>query len=208
MKVAVRRLLVAAVPVLALALSAAGCGIHEQTQRWYPADNGVNTEAGDIGLRNVQVISDGEGTATVVATLTNRGAAEDELVEVRIGDVTAELADGPVEIPVSGITDLGPDGDRVDGFDVDADPGHTVAVEFRFGAAPRTTVRALVRPAEGQYAEALPAEQRRPSEAPGDGAPTEEATGAPADEATNGAEPPGDEPTGGPADEPTDEPTD
>lgn len=193
MKVAVRRLVVAAVPVLALGV--AGCSIHEQTQRWYPADNGVNTEAGDIGLRNVQVISDGEGTATVVATLTNRGAADDELVEVRIGDVTTDLADGPVEIPVGGIAGLGPDGDRVDGFDVEADPGRTVTVEFRFGAAPRTTVQALVRPAEGQYAEALPAEQRRPSEAPGDDAPTD----GPADEPTDGAEPP--------ADEPTDEPT-
>ncbi|MBB5786620.1 hypothetical protein [Jiangella mangrovi] len=184
MKVAVRRLLVAVVPVLLL--GAAGCSIHEQTQRWYPADNGVNTEAGDIGLRNVQVISDGEGTATVVATLTNRGTSEDELVEVRIGDVTADLADGPVEIPVSGIADIGPEADRVDGFDVEADPGHTVTVEFRFGAAPRTTVHALVRPAEGQYAEALPAEPRRPAETP--------------DEDQQGDE-------GQQGDEPTDEPT-
>lgn len=187
-KVAVRRLVLAAVPVLVLGV--AGCSIHEQTQRWYPADNGVNTEAGDIGLRNVQVISDGEGTATVVATLTNRGDADDELVEVLIGDVTADLADGAVDIPVSGVTGIGPDSERVDGFDVEADPGHTVTVEFRFGSAPRTTVHALVRPAEGVYAEALPAEPGRPSETPSD------------DEA------PADEPTDQPADdEPTDQPT-
>lgn len=198
MKVAVRRLVLAAVPVMVLGV--AGCSIHEQTQRWYPADNGVNTEAGEIGLRNVQVISDGEGTATVVATLTNRGDAEDELVEVRIGDVAADLADGPVQIPVSGVTDVGPNGERVDGFDVEADPGHTVTIEFRFGAAPRTTVHALVRPAEGLYAEALPAEPARPSETPGDDAPTDE----PADEPADG---PTDEPTGQAADEPTDEPT-
>lgn len=199
MKVAVRRLVLAAVPVLVL--GAAGCSIHEQTQRWYPADNGVNTEAGEIGLRNVQVVSDGQGTATVVGTLTNRGDAEDELVEVLIGGVAADLGDGPVEIPVGGIAGLGPDGERVDGFEVEADPGHTVTVEFRFGAAPRTTVHALVRPAEGAYAEALPAEPARPSETPGDGAPSDEATDQPADGPT-------DEPTDQPADdEPTDEPT-
>ncbi|TDD66125.1 hypothetical protein E1262_23180 [Jiangella aurantiaca] len=186
MKVAVRRLVLVAAPVLVLGV--AGCSIHEQTQRWYSADNGVNAEAGDIGLRNVQVVSDGDGTATVIATLTNRGNSDDELVEVVIGDVTADLADGPVELPVSGIADIGPDADRVDGFDVEADPGHTVTVEFRFDRAPRTTVHALVRPAEGPYAEALPAE---PAETPAD-EPTAEATEAPTGE-----------PTGQPAEEPT-----
>ncbi|RIQ31020.1 prolipoprotein diacylglyceryl transferase [Jiangella rhizosphaerae] len=181
MKVAVRRLVLAAAPVLLLGV--AGCSIHEQTQRWYPADNGVNAEAGDIGLRNVQVVSDGEGTATVIATLTNRGGNDDELVEVVIGDVTAELADGPVQLPVSGVADLGPDADRVDGFDVEADPGHTVAVEFRFDNAPRTTVQALVRPAEGAYAEALPAEPVEPAETPAD-EPTGEPTGEAAEEPT------------------------
>ncbi|WP_157987684.1 PT domain-containing protein [Jiangella endophytica] len=186
MKVAVRRLVLAATPVLVL--GAAGCSIHEQTQRWYPADNGANAEAGDIGLRNVQVVSDGEGTATVIATLTNRGASDDELVEVVIGEVNAELADGPVDVPVRGVADLGPDADRVDGFDVEADPGHTITVEFRFGNAPRTTVEALVRPAEGAYAEALP------------DAPAEEPTNEPTGEVTA-------TPAGEPTDQPTEEPT-
>lgn len=186
MKVAVRRLVLAAAPVLMLGV--AGCSIHEQTQRWYSADNGVNADAGDIGLRNVQVVSDGGGTATVVATLTNRGGSDDELVEVIIGDVTADLADGPVQLPVSGVADLGPDGDRVDGFEVEADPGHTVTVEFRFDNAPRTTVHALVRPAEGAYAEALPAEPVRETEEPGD-EPTGDATEQPT-EAPTGTETP------------------
>ncbi|SDU43211.1 PT domain-containing protein [Jiangella alkaliphila] len=181
MKVAVRRLVLAAAPVLVMGV--AGCSIHEQTQRWYSADNGVNADAGDIGLRNVQVVSDGGGTATVIATLTNRGGSDDELVEVIIGDVTADLADGPVQLPVSGVADLGPDADRVDGFDVEADPGHTVTVEFRFDSAPRTTVHALVRPAEGAYAEALPAEPVRETEEPGD-EPTGDATDQPTDEPT------------------------
>lgn len=175
MKVAVRRLVLAAAP--ALVLGAAGCSIHEQTQRWYPADNGVNAEAGDIGLRNVQVVSDGEGTATVIATLTNRGSSDDELVEVAIGGVAAELAGGPVVLPVRGVAGLGPDADRVDGFDVEAVPGYTVSVEFRFDNAPRTTVQALVRPTEGAYAEALP------------DVPAAEPTDQPADEATETTEP-------------------
>ncbi|SEF16275.1 hypothetical protein [Jiangella alba] len=186
MKVAVRRLVLAAAPVLML--GAAGCSIHEQTQRWYSADNGINAEAGDIGLRNVQVVSDGDGTATVIATLTNRGDNDDELAEVRIGDVTADIADGPLELPVSGVADLGPDADRVDGFDVDAVPGYTVSVEFRFENAPRTTVQALVRPAEGAYAEALPAEPAPGTEEPTDG-PTETPGDQPTEEPTSTATP-------------------
>ncbi|WP_157574751.1 hypothetical protein [Jiangella muralis] len=185
MKVAVRRLVLVAAPVLML--GAAGCSIQEQTQRWYSADNGINAEAGDIGLRNVQVVSDGDGTATVIATLTNRGDNDDELAEVLIGDVPAELADGPLDLPVRGVADLGPDADRVDGFDVDTVPGYTVSVEFRFENAPRTTVQALVRPAEGAYAEALPAQP-----APDQEEPTDAPTGAP---------------TETPADEPTEQPT-
>lgn len=189
MKVAVRRLVLVAAPVLML--GAAGCAIQEQTQRWYSADNGINAEAGDIGLRNIQVVSDGDGTATVIATLTNRGDNDDELAEVLIGDVPAEISDGPLNLPVSGVADLGPDADRVDGFDVDTVPGYTVSVEFRFENAPRTTVQALVRPAEGAYAEALPAQPAPDSEQPTD-APTET---------------PADAPTETPADQPTEEPT-
>lgn len=189
-KVAVRRLVLVAAPVLML--GAAGCSIHEQTQRWYSADNGINAEAGDIGLRNVQVVSDGDGTATVIATLTNRGDSDDELAEVLIGDVPADIADGPLELPVSGVADLGPDADRVDGFDVEAVPGYTVSVEFRFENAPRTTVQALVRPAEGTYAEALPAvptpDVEEPAEEP-TGGPTETPGDLPTEEPTGTATP-------------------
>ncbi|TDE10431.1 hypothetical protein [Jiangella asiatica] len=196
MKLGVRRLALAAVPVLALS-GVAGCSIQEQTQRWYTATDGVNANAGDIGLRNVQVVSDGEGRATLIATFANSGDEADELTEVLIGDVPAELSAG-LEIPAGGTAVVGPDGDRVDGQDVEAEPGRTVTVEFRFGSAPRTTVQAIVVPAEDDYADALSESGPTGEETPTDDAtPTDEPTGdagatdgtEPTSEATGEAEP-------------------
>ncbi|WP_157553476.1 hypothetical protein [Jiangella gansuensis] len=202
MKLGVRRLALAAVPVLTLS-GIAGCSMSEQTQRWYTPTDGVNAEAGDIGLRNVQVVSDGEGRATLIATLANAGGESDELTEVLIGDVPAELSGDTLEIPARGTAVVGPDNDRVDGLGVEAEPGRTVAVEFRFGSAPRTTVRALVRPAEDDLAEALPDNPGREEDEPdaGDDA-------GPTDAPTQGEAGPTDEPADG--GEPTDEaaPTD
>lgn len=185
MKLAVRRLvLAAAVPVVTLSI--AGCSIHEQTQRWYSADNGVSAEAGDIGLRNVLVVSDGEGRATVVASFTNRGDATDELLEVVVQDVAVEPGEGALEIPAGGMAAVGPDAVRVDVDVDDVAPGYTTEVEFRFADAPRTTVQALVRPAEGVYAEALPAEpEPEPEDEPTAEEPTEEPSAEPSAEPTS-----------------------
>lgn len=156
MNSAVRRRALVAAPIVALGV--AGCGIHEQTQIWYPPANGTNAEAGDIGLRNVLVISDGEGQATVLASLSNDSEADDELTAVAVGDAVVEPAGGTVEIPADGYATIGPDTERVDLQNVDTVPGRMVEVEFRFGSAPRVTVDALVEEAEGMYADALPDE--------------------------------------------------
>lgn len=175
MKLAVRRLVIAAIPVLALA----GCGIHEQTQKWYTPTNGVNADAGQIGLRNVFLVADDEGRATVVAALTNRGDEPDELLGVVIGEATAEITDGGVEIPANGRATISPEANRVDLDDTEAVPGYTVDVEFHFANAPRTSVETIVVSDDGPYAEALPDEPEStttpepPTEPPPTGEPTE-----------------------------------
>lgn len=192
MKLAVRRLVLAVVP--ALAVGVAGCGMNEQTQRWYAADNGVNAEAGQIGLRNVLVVADDEGQATVIATFSNRSDQADELVEIVVGDAATEPVDGVVEIPAAGYASVGPDTNRVDVDGADIATGLTAQVEFRFAGAPRTTVEALVVANEGTYADALPAEPREEpaddeaadDEAADDAAPDDDAAD---DEATDDGAP-------------------
>lgn len=148
----VRRAVVA-LPILALAV--AGCSIHEQTQTWYAPADGVNAEAGSIGLRNVLVVSDGD-EATVLASMANSGTTDDELVGVTIGDVAAAPAE-PVAVPGNGYASVGysQNHTRVDVTGAEADPGSMVTLEFQFAAAPRVEVDAFVRPASGVYADAL-----------------------------------------------------
>jgi hypothetical protein len=155
-KLAHRRPLAALVTIAGLTLAAAGCaGVRAQTQVWYEPADGVSTEAGDIGVRNVLLVADEDGrVATVIATFANTGP-EDELVEVRVGDRIATPTTGPVEIPEGGYARLGPDQVRVDVFRADVQPGEFVDVEFVFRDAPRAEVQALVQPAEGEYETAL-----------------------------------------------------
>lgn len=195
MKLAVRHRLLAVAPVLALAV--AGCGdMQEQTQRWYPPANGVNGEAGDIGLRNVVVVADDDGRATLVAALSNRGDESDQLIDVLVADTAADLT-GQLEIPADGFANISPETNRVDVTEADITPGRTVHVEFHFANAPRTEVEALVLPAEGDYADALPPVEEAPA-----GQATPLATEPPAPTATPGSETtPTDETTPGSAEE-------
>ncbi|AYY11500.1 hypothetical protein EF847_00945 [Actinobacteria bacterium YIM 96077] len=149
MKSAVRRRVLVGVPILALALG--GCAVQEQTQGWYPRYDGVTAEAGDVGIRNIVVVSSSDGRATLLAMFANDGA-DDQLVGVNVADTSATLPDGPVDIPGDGYATLGPDGTRIELTDVDLDPGLLTEVEFRFDRAPRTAVNALVSKAEDRYA--------------------------------------------------------
>lgn len=154
---AVARRAAIALPALALVLAvvAAGCSIHEQTQIWYAPADGVNADAGPIGLRNVLVVADGDD-ATVLAGLANTGDEADDLVAVTVGDVEASPA-APVEIPGGGYASLGfTDGAvRVDVAGSGATPGHMVTLEFRFASAPRAEVDVFVEPATQAYADAF-----------------------------------------------------
>lgn len=153
---AARRRLAALVTVPFIALLAVGCGeVREQTQWSDDRTHGVSANAGDVAIRNALVVADENGSeATMFAVFANRGPA-DELVSVRVGDTEAEPEGGPLEIPARGYAALGPDNTRLDVTGVELTPGLRVEVEFIFGSAPRATVSALVKPAEGIYAGAL-----------------------------------------------------
>lgn len=194
MKTALRRGMLAAVPVVAIGLT--GCSMLEGTQQWYDATDGVSVDAGDVGVRDIVVVTDGEGRATVLATFANRGD-DDQLVEVVVGGVSATPADGALDLPGGGYARVGPDDTRIDLDAVDATPGLGVDVEFRFADAERASVEALVKAESGLYADIIikPAPELTPvpDETPPTDAetPPAEAETPPADAET----PPAEEPT-------------
>lgn len=146
-----RRAIVA--PIIAVALT--GCAMHEGSQAWYNPTDGTSADAGSIAIRNVVVVANDDGEATVLASFVNRGD-EDQLVEVLVGDASGTPAPDTVEIPAGGSAQIGPDGAaRVDLNDSGAVPGRSVDVEFRFENAPRATVDALAQEDDGLYTGAL-----------------------------------------------------
>ena len=157
-----RMAVLAALTVLGLAL--AGCGsLREQTQQVYDPADGTSADAGDIAVRNVVVVASENGdAATVFASFANRGA-DDRLVEVHVGESAATLPDGSLELPAGGYASLSPDSTRLDVSGGDIEPGQFVEIGFRFDQAPRVTVNALVKPADGLYEDALIAPRSTPS---------------------------------------------
>lgn len=143
-----RRALLA--PIIAIALT--GCSMHEASQSWYNPTDGTSTDAGSIAIRNVVVVATDDGQATVLANFVNRGA-DDQLVEVIVGDASGTPTPATVEIPSGASTRIGPDAAaRVDVSGSDASPGRSVDVEFRFENAPRVTLDALAQENDGLYA--------------------------------------------------------
>ena len=140
-----------------LGFLAGACGSYaattSQTQIW--SDPGTSGTAGDIAIRDAVLVADDEGQrATLYAAFANMAGA-DAVLHVRVGDVEAVPAGGPLVIPTQGYAALSPDAVRLDVDGADSVPGYFVEVEFVFAEAPRTTLDVLVRSDDGYYAGSL-----------------------------------------------------
>lgn len=109
MKRTATRTLAAATLALALAPTLTGCfsGFAATTnmQATMNSGNGVQAEVGPIKIENATLVRGPEGSksATLVMLLSNRGAEDDQLVSVKIGDKDATIApNAPVTIPRGG----------------------------------------------------------------------------------------------------------
>lgn len=149
----IRRRIAALLLFPALALLIIGCSaVREQTQLWREPPRGTSAEAGELAIRNVVVVADSEGNATLYASFANEGGEPDALTGLIIGD--NEVApDGEIELPTNEVTSISPDHERVDVSQLDVPPGRIVDVEFIFGDAPRTTVQTVVQSVENYEAD-------------------------------------------------------
>jgi len=140
--------LVLAVP----ALAACSTNFGAPTDQVYIPARGVNDRSGDVDVLNVVVVSDTEGTGTVVATLVNNKGDEDTLTGVTVAGSEAEIADAreSAALPVGGHNNLGTLG-AVTASSPDIEEGRFVEVVFTFQRAGAITVEAPVVPHEGDY---------------------------------------------------------
>lgn len=172
-------------PVL-LALSAlaltTGCaaGNDAQTLQPYSPADGVVANSGDIRVLNALVVADATGTTGVVSlTIVNRSNSRDD----SLTDLTS--TDGSVDL--TGTRDL-PSG-RAVRFGATTEPsatisdlkkkaGQEIALKLSFAHTEPITVRTLVLPAKGAYADITP----------GPGTPVD-STDTPTDQATDTSTP-------------------
>jgi len=131
-------------------------------QPYAPAD-GLQTEMGDVLVRNMLVVSEGGGEpGLLVGALVNRGQ-EDTIVQVEVADTSAEIVVPAGVSVVLGLERQRPDteaativSERVEIDEVQPIAGDVIdltVTEPSFGTA---ELRVLVALPEGQYAEFSP----------------------------------------------------
>jgi len=147
----------ASIAVIVIAVALSGCANEGATQEFYTPADGANGQAGDIAIRNVVVVSEEGGPASLIATFVTNGERNDSLRGVKFGDVEATLLpDGALPLPGGTPVSVGTGELRAETARLDAEPGEFTTVELTFADAPRATVEALVQAPVGIYKDSAP----------------------------------------------------
>lgn len=147
---------------VALALAAGlltGCSAGDDAtsrQPYAPAD-GIYADSGSIRALNVLVVaSEGASEGVVLMALANRGTRSDRLTAIDSSAGTVELS-SPVELPPGGAVRFGSDADEsVSITGLTRAPGETIELTLSFERAEPVTLRTVVMPATGDYADITP----------------------------------------------------
>lgn len=137
----------------------AGCssGSGATSRQFYAPADGVYADSGDIRALNVLVVAaEDSSTGVLVMTLANRGERPDRLTAVEADGGSVQLS-GPADLPAGGSLRFGHDTDPtalVSGLG--ADPGEAMELTLRFSRAEPVTLRTVVMPATGDYADITP----------------------------------------------------
>lgn len=196
-----RRALAPVATAVAAGLLLGGCSFTSRNvvlEPYAPSD-GLQTDLGEVLVRNVLVVSEGDGAPGVLSgALVNRGEA-DAVVRVEVGASLTEIDVSAGEtVFMGGFGEQ--EGESVVLDAVDAIAGGVVDVSFSDPVADSATLAVPVLRPEGAYAELTPPAGTGASEQPSASA-SAEATTEPTSEATT-------EPSTDATTEPTGEPTD
>jgi hypothetical protein len=148
--------LLAALVVIVIGLAGCGSGEDAASQKWYQAGDGTNVDAGKIAIRNVVVVSDGSGAATVLASFTNPTSDQEQVTGITVGGQPADLSEGPITLPAYGQATTTDGGRRVVATGTDAQPGRLVDVTFTFTTAPEAETSTVVQEPVEVYADYAP----------------------------------------------------
>ncbi|WP_028709637.1 hypothetical protein [Propionicicella superfundia] len=133
-----------------LSLGLAGCGFDVQTLQVDSPGQGVNTDAGQVKIRDIALVATGEHTARVTGAVTSPAA--DRLVSVDGHPFTPDgdtgtafrVTGAPIAVPAGDVLDLtfGTTGIMVTSPDLTA--GYSAELTFTFASGASATVQTLI----------------------------------------------------------------
>lgn len=133
------RALTATAIAAAVLLGTAGCGLFVPTAtlKQYSASDGLNVTVGDLKLRNVLIITDDSGDASMIATIVNP--------TINVQYITAEFrGDTPVDLTLvanEGMTKVGlADGNPAILRGLGLKPGQYIDIYFQYGGQDGVTL--------------------------------------------------------------------
>jgi len=153
-----RRAAVALVLVTAaVVLTGCSAGDNATSRQPYAPADGIYADSGSIRALNVLVVaSEGASEGVVLMAVANRGTRSDRLTAIDTSAGTVELS-SPVELPPGGAVRFGSDADEsVAITGLTRAPGETIELTLSFERAKPVTLRTIVMPATGDYADITP----------------------------------------------------
>lgn len=144
--------------VMALTLTACGPGFDAPTRNIRQVTDGIDSEIksgnSDIKIRYLIVVTQPDGSAVLVGSIINNGSTDDALLRITIGGVPATITAKNITIKQNEVLRFeGPSSNAkavAEGLNLAA--GSTTPVSLFFGTAGAANVIAVVRSAEGVYA--------------------------------------------------------
>jgi len=144
--------------VIALTLTACGPGFDAPTRNTRQLTDGIDTEIKngntDIRIRNLVVVTQPDGSAVLVGSIVNNGTVDDALLRVTIGGVPATITAANITMKQNEVLRFEGDSSNAkavsEGLNLAA--GTNTPVSLFFGAAGAANVNAVVRSADGIYA--------------------------------------------------------
>lgn len=143
-------------------MTGCGSGPNALTNTQGPVGSGANSSIGEIYVQNVVIAKGTENTATVVATISNSGLIEDQLVDVVVENPAPKSVvfspAGNISIPARGFINLGINAQspHVDLIEFSPRQSSFVKITFVFKNAGILDQSVLVVPNTGIYAGASP----------------------------------------------------
>lgn len=151
-----KRGLIAALLLTAFTLTGCAAGGNAPTRLIKAVTDGVESELGDIKIRNLKLVALPDGSATLVGFIVNQGEATDQLVGISINN---QLADLKSEVLLTQNEPMIFEGESANSkakvATLGAQPGYRVPVVLYFAKAGKVEVSALVVKNEGVYSSIL-----------------------------------------------------